>query len=138
MIFTGMPVPKRRAQPTAEQRNDTSDITGSAGSAGSAGVVEGPARVILEPDDASIEAGEILVCRFTDPSWAALISLADGIVFDLGGPASHGAILARELGVPCVIGTANGTSRIRSGDLLRVDGGEGRVAILSRFLLKSE
>ncbi|MGH9286601.1 MAG: PEP-utilizing enzyme, partial [Acidimicrobiales bacterium] len=76
--------------------------------------------------------GEILVCRFTDPSWAPLFTLAEALVIDIGAAASHGAIVARELGVPCVIGTGDGTRRIRTGDRLHVDGSGGRVQILER------
>ena len=94
---------------------------------------KGTARVVVDPFDAEpLEPGEILVCRFTDPSWAPLFSLADALVIDIGAAASHGAIVARELGVPCVIGTGDGTRRIRTGDRLRVDGSAGRVEILDR------
>ena len=103
------------------------------GVAGAPGAVEGTARVVVDPFDAEpLEPGEILVCRFTDPSWAPLFSLAEALVIDIGAAASHGAIVARELGVPCVIGTGDGTRRIRSGDRLRVDGSAGRVEILTR------
>lgn len=126
--FTGVPEPSVRDD----------DLGGAAGDvlsgvAGSPGEVEGTARVVVDPFDAEpLEPGEILVCRFTDPSWAPLFSLADALVIDIGAAASHGAIVARELGVPCVIGTGDGTRRIRSGDRLRVDGSAGRVEILTR------
>jgi phosphoenolpyruvate synthase/pyruvate phosphate dikinase len=114
------------------------DLGGAAGDvlsgvAGSPGRVEGTARVVVDPFDAEpLEPGEILVCRFTDPSWAPLFSLADALVIDIGAAASHGAIVARELGVPCVIGTGDGTRRIRNGDRLKVDGSAGRVEIVAR------
>jgi phosphohistidine swiveling domain-containing protein len=126
--FTGTP------QPTV--RDD--DLGGAAGDvltgvAGSPGVVEGAARVVVDPFEAEpLEPGEVLVCRFTDPSWAPLFTLADALVIDIGAAASHGAIVARELGVPCVIGTGDGTRRIRTGDRLLVDGSAGRVEILAR------
>jgi pyruvate,water dikinase len=123
--FTGMPVPTRAGDHGIS--TDTA-ITGVAGAPGSA---EGRARVIVDPDDGDgLDPGEILVCRFTDPSWAPLFTLADALVIDIGAAASHGAIVARELGVPCVIGTGDGTRRIRTGDLLRVDGSAGVVEIL--------
>jgi phosphohistidine swiveling domain-containing protein len=103
------------------------------GAAVSPGVVEGVARVVLDADvDEPIEVGEILVCRTTDPSWASTMMLASALVIDIGGPISHGAIVARELGIPCVIGTRNGTAVIRTGDTLVVDGGRGEVQIRTR------
>jgi pyruvate,water dikinase len=101
------------------------------GVAASAGRVEGRARVVLDPDcDVVLEPGDILVCRITDPSWAPLFTLAEGLVIDIGGPASHGAIVARELGIPCVIGTGNGTTAIHDGDRVAVDGDAGTVSVL--------
>jgi phosphohistidine swiveling domain-containing protein len=126
--FTGTPKP-------AVQADDLGGATGDVltGVAGSPGVVEGTARVVVDPFDAEpLEPGEVLVCRFTDPSWAPLFSLADALVIDIGAAASHGAIVARELGVPCVIGTGDGTRRIRTGDRVLVDGSAGRVEILAR------
>jgi pyruvate,water dikinase len=126
--FTGVPEPTLRDD----------DLGGAVGDvlrgvAGAPGVVEGTARVVIDPFDAEpLEPGDVLVCRFTDPSWAPLFSLADALVIDIGAAASHGAIVARELGVPCVIGTGDGTRRIRTGDRVRVDGSAGRVEILTR------
>ena len=97
----------------------------------SAGVVEGTARVIASALE-TVEPGEILVCPFTDPGWTPLLIVAAGVVLDVGGTMSHGAIIARELGIPCVLGTENGTARISTGDRLRVDGGAGIVEILER------
>lgn len=99
----------------------------------SSGLVRGPARVVIDLDqDDSIEPGEILVCETTDPSWASWFLLASALVIDVGGVMSHGAIVAREMGVPCVINTRNGTRRIRTGDLIEVDGDKGSVTILER------
>ena len=99
----------------------------------SPGIVEGIARLILDPEsDDYLEPGEILVCRTTDPSWASTLMVAAALVIDIGGAISHGAIVARELGVPCVIGTRNGTAAIRTGDRLRVDGSTGSVEVLER------
>ncbi|MGH9037075.1 MAG: PEP-utilizing enzyme [Acidimicrobiia bacterium] len=128
LTFTGVPAPTERQAPDAAAQDGVIH-----GVAGAHGLVEGRARVVVDPFDAEpLEAGEILVCRFTDPSWAPLFSLADALVIDIGAAASHGAIVARELGVPCVIGTGDGTRRIRTGDQLRVDGSAGRVDILER------
>ena len=126
--FTGGPEPTVRVEDLGAAAGDV--LTGVAGAPGT---VEGTARVVVDPFDAEpLEPGEILVCRFTDPSWAPLFSLAHALVIDIGAAASHGAIVARELGVPCVIGTGDGTRRIRTGDRLRVDGSAGRVEILAR------
>jgi phosphohistidine swiveling domain-containing protein len=101
------------------------------GLAVSPGVVEGRARVVLDPLAGDpLEPGEILVCETTDPSWTSLFLVAAGLVIDIGGALSHGAILARELGVPCVINSRIGTQVLRTGDLLRVDGDAGRVEVL--------
>jgi pyruvate,water dikinase len=71
------------------------------------------------------------VCPTTDPSWASFFVAAAALVIDIGGPMSHGAIIARELGIPCVINTGDGTRRIRTGDRLQVDGDNGVVHILA-------
>jgi pyruvate,water dikinase len=103
------------------------------GSPVSPGIVEGRARVVLDPlAGEPLEPGEILVCETTDPSWTSLFLVAAGLVIDIGGALSQGAILARELGVPCVINTRVGSSVLRTGDWLRVDGDAGRVEVLKR------
>ena len=117
-----------------------SDIGGSAdehstlvGVGASAGVVEGRALVVTDPDHSGdVQSGDILVCHTTDPSWAALFFLVSACVVDIGGAMSHGAIVARELGLPCVINTRDGTRRLRTGDVIRVDGSAGTVDILTR------
>jgi pyruvate,water dikinase len=101
------------------------------GLAVSPGVVEGRARVVLDAATSELEPGEVLVCETTDPSWASLFLVASALVIDIGGALSHGAIVARELGVPCVINTRTGTRRLRTGDLLRVDGDRGTVTVLA-------
>ena len=100
------------------------------GLAVSPGVVEGRARVVLDAATSELEPGEVLVCQTTDPSWASLFLVASALVIDIGGALSHGAIVARELGVPCVINTRLGTHRLRTGDRLRVDGNTGVVTVL--------
>jgi phosphohistidine swiveling domain-containing protein len=97
------------------------------------GIVEGRARVVTDPEAGiEIEPGEVLVCRTTDPSWASYFLVASALVIDIGGAMSHGAIVARELGVPCVINTRVGTSAIQTGDLVHVDGAAGEVRITAR------
>ena len=85
----------------------------------SAGIVEGRARVMMSPDFASVQAGEILVAPATDPSWSSIMFIAAGLVVDIGGALSHAAVVAREMGQPCVVNTRNGTKRIRTGDQIR-------------------
>jgi pyruvate,water dikinase len=96
----------------------------------SSGTYEGTAAVVLDPAVDSLEAGDVLVCRTTDPSWATLMYLAGALVIDIGGPISHGAIVARELGVPCVINTKVAVDSIVSGQRVRVDGDGGIVTPL--------
>lgn len=97
------------------------------------GVFEGTVRVVVDPESQdTLDDGEVLVCKFVDPGWTALVSLAGALVTDIGSPASHGAIVARELGITCVVGTGNGTKALHSGDVVRVDGSTGEVAVLTR------
>jgi pyruvate,water dikinase len=123
--WVGSPTPQM--EPAAEP-----PVTEVTGMAVSPGVVEGVARVIRDADAGDIEEGEILVCATTDPSWASFFLVAGAVVIDIGGPLSHGAIVAREMGIPCVINTGNGTRVINTGDHLRVDGSSGVVHILER------
>ena len=113
---------------TAAERADRITVNGIGGSPG---VAEGRALVILDAaDDIDVEPGDVLVCPTTDPSWLALMTVAEALVIDIGAAASHGAIVARELGVPCVIGTRTGTRDLRTGDRVRVDGSTGTVDVL--------
>lgn len=100
---------------------------------GAAGVVEGVARVIYEVEDgAALRRGEVLVTTVTNIGWTPLFPRAAAVVTDVGAPLSHAAIVARELGIPAVVGCGNATTRIRTGDRVRVDGGRGTVNVLSR------
>ena len=101
------------------------------GIAGSPGVVEGVARVVMsEAQFDSLQQGEILVCQMTNPAWQVLYGKIIAVVTDAGGTVSHPAVLAREYGIPAVVGTSGGTARIKTGDRLRVDGNTGVVEIL--------
>jgi pyruvate,water dikinase len=95
----------------------------------SPGVVEGRVRVVESPTDGDLAPGEILVCETTDPSWISLMVVSAGLVIDIGGPVSHGAIVAREMGVPCVIGVGDGTRRLTTGQWVIVDGDVGTVTV---------
>ena len=102
------------------------------GIAVSPGVVTGRARVIMKTDDHQhVEGGEILVAPFTDPAWTPYFIPAAGVVMDLGGILSHGAIIAREYGIPAVVNVSGATRIIRTGQEIRVDGDRGTVTILS-------
>ncbi|MFG2577202.1 rifamycin-inactivating phosphotransferase [Streptomyces sp. NPDC048481] len=97
----------------------------------SAGTVEGRARVVLDMADADLEAGDILVTAFTDPSWSPLFVGIAGLVTEVGGLMTHGAVIAREYGLPAVVGVEGATRLIRDGQRIRVHGTEGYVEILS-------
>nr|WP_246848766.1 PEP/pyruvate-binding domain-containing protein [Pseudarthrobacter sp. NIBRBAC000502772] len=97
------------------------------GSPASAGVVTAAARVILDPVGAHLEPGEILVAPSTDPGWTPLFLTAGGLVMEMGGPNSHGAVVAREYGIPAVVGVPDATLRLFTGQEITVDGGAGTV-----------
>jgi phosphoenolpyruvate synthase/pyruvate phosphate dikinase len=96
----------------------------------SAGTVEGRARVILDLAAADLEAGDILVTTFTDPSWSPLLVGIAGLVTEVGGLMTHGAVIAREYGLPAVVGVQQATRLIRDGQRIRVHGTDGYVEIL--------
>ena len=100
------------------------------GLAVSAGVIEGRARVIFNMAEAELAEGDILVTRFTDPSWTPLFVAIKGLVTEVGGLMTHGAVIAREYGLPAVVGVENATTRIKEGQRIRVHGTEGYVEIL--------
>ncbi len=96
----------------------------------SAGTIEGRARVVLDVTDADFEAGDILVTAYTDPSWTPAFVAIDGLVTEVGGQMTHGAVIAREYGVPAVVGVENATRLIRDGQRIRVHGTDGYVEVL--------
>jgi pyruvate,water dikinase len=101
------------------------------GYAASPGVVEGVARVLMNVNDiGSIREGEVLVCPVTAPSWGPVFGKIAAAVSDIGGTMSHAAIVAREYGMPAVVGTGQATAKIRTGDRVRVDGDRGVVTVL--------
>ncbi|HUR49227.1 MAG TPA: PEP-utilizing enzyme [Acidimicrobiales bacterium] len=121
--WTGTPVPIAAS---------TEEVESVAGIGASAGVVEGRVRVLLSPDFADVEPDEVLVAPTTDPSWSAVMFISSALVVDIGSALSHAAVVARELGVPCVVNTRSGTRDLRTGDLVRVDGSAGVVTVLER------
>jgi pyruvate,water dikinase len=100
------------------------------GLAVSSGVIEGRARVILSMEDADLEDGDILVTVFTDPSWTPLFVSIKGLVTEVGGLMTHGAVIAREYGLPAVVGVENATKLIKDGQRIRVNGTGGYVEIV--------
>ncbi len=100
-----------------------------AGTPASAGCATGTARVILDPVGAHLAPGEILVAPSTDPGWTPLFLIAGGLVMEMGGANSHGAVVAREYGIPAVVGVPNATVRIRTGQQVTVDGAAGRITV---------
>jgi pyruvate,water dikinase len=96
----------------------------------SAGTIEGRARVIRDIAQADIEAGDVLVTTYTDPSWTPLFLAINGLVTEVGGLMTHGAVIAREYGLPAVVGVEHATTLIRDGQRIRVHGGDGYVELL--------
>jgi len=97
------------------------------GTPASAGTVTAAARVVLDPVGAHLEPGEILVAPSTDPGWTPLFLTAGGLVMEMGGPNSHGAVVAREYGIPAIVGVADATTRITTGQVVVLDGAAGVV-----------
>lgn len=125
--WQGRPVPHEIAAHDAPAEDAAVSGIGASG-----GVVEGVVRVVHDPAFTDIEPDEVLVCVTTDPSWASVLFLSSALVVDIGGLLSHAAVVAREVGVPCVIGTGNGTRVLRTGDRVRVDGNAGTVELLEK------
>ncbi|TKH87984.1 phosphoenolpyruvate synthase, partial [Bacillus cereus] len=96
----------------------------------SSGVIEGRARVILNMEEANLEEGDILVTAFTDPGWTPLFVSIKGLVTEVGGLMTHGAVIAREYGLPAVVGVENATNLIKDGQRIRVHGTEGYIEVL--------
>jgi rifampicin phosphotransferase len=115
---------------SGEYRRDDFPRGALAGLAVSAGVVEGRARVILDMADAELEPGDILVTAFTDPSWTPLFVAIKGLVTEVGGLMTHGAVIAREYGLPAVVGVEHATRLIHDGQRIRVHGTDGYVEVL--------
>jgi pyruvate,water dikinase len=115
---------------TGEYKREDLPANAIAGLAVSSGVIEGRARVILSMEDADLEDGDILVTAFTDPGWTPLFISIKGLVTEVGGLMTHGAVIAREYGLPAVVGVENATTLIKDGQRIRVNGTDGYVEIL--------
>jgi pyruvate,water dikinase len=101
------------------------------GTGASAGVARGPARVVLDQATfGEVQPGDIIICTSSNPSWVPLFAIAGGLVTDTGGVLSHAGVVAREFGLPAVVGTRDGTTRIADGRLVELDGSTGLVRLL--------
>ena len=114
----------------ASESSQTGDTIKGMGT--SAGRVTAPACVLHGPEDfAQMQPGCVLEAGITTPAWTPLFVMAAAVVTDVGGPLSHGSIVAREYGIPAVMGTGVATKRIRSGQTITVDGSTGEVSLVS-------
>ena len=100
------------------------------GSPVSPGVYEGHVRIVDDPMHAQLQSGEILVCTATDPAWTSLFPIVGALVLEMGGMLQHGAIVAREYGLPAVVGVANAKQLLHDGQRIRVNGSTGRIRIV--------
>jgi pyruvate,water dikinase len=107
---------------------DTGDVI--TGSPVSPGVAEGIVHVVLDPRGVHLVPGEILVCPGTDPAWTPLFMAAGGLVTEVGGMMTHGSVVAREYGIPAVVGVHQATMRLKDGQKIRVDGTQGKIMVL--------
>lgn len=119
--------PKPIASDSSNLNRRTGTITGTGVSPG---VVEGTVRVVADPAFEDVGTNEILVAATTDPSWSSIMFISSALIVDIGGVMSHAAVVARELGMPCVVNTRDGSRLLRTGDRVRVDGTAGTVEIL--------
>jgi rifampicin phosphotransferase len=117
-------------EPEARTATMPGSVGAIVGTPASAGRVAGAARVILDPSGAQLLPGEILVAPSTDPGWTPLFLVAGGLVMEMGGANSHGAVVAREYGIPAIVGVPDATARIRTGQRVEVDGSAGTVRVV--------
>ncbi|MGD2157833.1 MAG: PEP-utilizing enzyme, partial [Anaerolineales bacterium] len=101
------------------------------GSPVSPGTVEGTVRVVLDPTKTQLSPGEILVCPGTDPAWTPLFMVAGGLITEVGGMMTHGSVVAREYGIPAVVGVHQATRRLEDGQRIQLDGTTGRIVVVS-------
>ncbi len=109
---------------------ETDSSSAISGSPVSAGVVEGIVHVVLDPRSARLDPGEILVCPGTDPAWTPLFMAAGGLITEVGGMMTHGSVVAREYGIPAVVGVHQATLRLKNGQRIRLDGTNGKIVVL--------
>lgn len=109
---------------------DTADVI--TGSPVSPGVAEGNVHIIFDPSGAQLAPGEILVCPGTDPAWTPLFMAAGGLITEVGGMMTHGSVVAREYGIPAVVGVHQATTRLKNGQRIRIDGTAGKIVVLEQ------
>jgi len=107
---------------------DTANVI--TGSPVSPGVAEGNVHIIFDPGGAQLAPGEILVCPGTDPAWTPLFMAAGGLITEVGGMMTHGSVVAREYGIPAVVGVHEATTRLKNGQRIRIDGTAGKILVL--------
>lgn len=107
---------------------DADDVI--SGSPVSPGVVEGIVHVVFDPRGSQLAPGEILVCPGTDPAWTPLFMAAGGLVTEVGGMMTHGSVVAREYGIPAVVGVHQATIKLKDGQKIRVDGTTGKIVVM--------
>jgi pyruvate,water dikinase len=132
-VWRGVPTVTSRADLERPEASTTDTIVTGLGV--SAGIGEGVVRIVVDLDAVDFwdeDEPTVMVCRATDPSWSSLFPLAEAVVTDVGSQLSHAAIVCRELGLPCVANTRNGTARLRDGMRVRVDGSAGTVTVLAQ------
>ncbi|HEY3312301.1 MAG TPA: PEP/pyruvate-binding domain-containing protein [Anaerolineales bacterium] len=109
---------------------DTDSAGAISGSPVSPGVAEGIVHIVLDPRSAHLAQGEILVCPGTDPAWTPLFMVAGGLITEVGGMMTHGSVVAREYGIPAVVGVHEATTRLKDGQRIRLDGSSGKIQLL--------
>ena len=102
------------------------------GSPVSPGVAEGIVHIIFNPHESQLAPGEILVCPATDPAWTPLFMSAGGLITEIGGMMTHGSVVAREYGIPAVVGVHQATTRLKDGQRIRLDGTAGKIVIIEQ------
>jgi phosphoenolpyruvate synthase/pyruvate phosphate dikinase len=127
------PVPKDTSAPdrfdSAQVEQTTADELRGTGA--SAGIVRGPARLVASQDAfAAVQPGDIIVCPASNPSWVPVFTIAGGLITNTGGVLSHAAVVAREFGLPAVVGVTGATDRIADGRMVEIDGTAGTVRLL--------
>jgi rifampicin phosphotransferase len=127
------PHAEARKKPGTENRSGVLHGTPASG-----GLVTARARVILDPTGATLEPGEVLVAPSTDPGWTPLFLTAGGLVMEMGGSMSHGAVVAREYGIPAVVGVPEATERVVTGARITVDGSAGEVVVEQKGYLAGD
>ena len=106
------------------------ETTALSGTPVSPGVAEGAVHVVLDPRGVQLAPGEILVCPGTDPAWTPLFLAAGGLITEVGGLMTHGSVVAREYGIPAVVGVPQATTRLHTGQRIRLDGSTGQITLL--------